>query len=277
MRKSLRILGVKQLEFLGRTATRVVNEVNREIRRKKAKSQPLADATSFDGTEKLKPYVFEDRSPWLHVAVKRSEIPGMVSQEERQYYEYIGRFYSGKGVAIELGPWLGCSTASIINGLTRNPHFAGKRLYVYDDFVWRAAWMNGHVSKNEQLENHQDFQFLFEKYAKPIAKYLAIEKRKIISFDGNENIPQLTWDRGPIEIMYIDCGRTFEANQAWYNIFAPSFIRGTTLLILQDWQTHSEVPVKWFNQIREFVDSKGSDLQLIHELRNGGVATFLYH
>jgi hypothetical protein len=118
-------------------------------------------------------------------------------------------------MTVELGPWLGCSTASIVHGLIHNPHFTGKKLHVYDDFVWRADWMNDYVPKTEQLEHHQDFQFLFEKYAEPINRYLAVEKRKIISYDGNENFPQLTWDRGPVEIMYIDCGRTFEANQAW--------------------------------------------------------------
>ena len=276
MRKLLRVLGIKQLELLGQSATRIVNAVNREIRRRKAKSQIITSITSFDSTEQLRPSVAEDHAPWLDIVIEPSHIPGMVSREERQYYNYLGRFYSGKGMAIELGPWLGCSTASIVNGLIPNPHFSGKKLYVYDDFVWRADWMNNHVPKAEQLENHQDFQFLFEKYTQPIGKYLAVEKRKIISYDGNESLPQLNWDKGPIEIMYIDCGRTFEANEAWYKIFVRFFLPGITFLVLQDWQMHSEIPVKWYNQIKQFVDSKGSQLQPIHELRNGGVGTFLY-
>jgi hypothetical protein len=275
-RKLLRLLGVKQLEFLGQSATGMLNRVDCEIRRKKAGSQVVADITSFDGAEKLRPYVWEDHPPWSDIGVEPSRIPGMVSEEERQYYSYIGRFYSGKGMAIELGPWLGRSTASIVNGLIRNPRFDGKKLHVYDDFVWRARWMNDHLSKTEQLQDHQDFQFLFEKYTESIHRHLIVEKRKIISHDGNEDLPQLSWDKGPIEIMYIDCGRSFEANQAWYNIFASSFLSGVTLLILQDWQTHSEIPVKWYNQIKQFVDSKDSKLQQVHELRNGSIATFLY-
>jgi hypothetical protein len=276
MRKLLRLFPTKQLEFLGRSATRMVNAVNREIRRKKAKSQIIASVTSFDGTEQLNPSVSEDHAPWLDIVIEPSHIPGMISREERQYYNYLGRFYSGKGMAVELGPWLGCSTASIVTGLIQNPLFLGKRLYVYDDFIWRSEWMNNHVPKADQLENHQDFQFLFEKYTQPIGKYLAVEKRKIIACDGNESLPELTWDRGPIEIMYIDCGRTFEANEAWYKIFVRSFMPGVTLLVLQDWQMHSEIPVKWYNQIKQFVDSKGPQLQQIHELRKGGAGTFLY-
>lgn len=276
MRKLLPLFGVKQLQFLGQNATRMLNEVNTEIRRKEAKSQAIPYITSFDGTEKLRPYVLEAHPPWSDIVVEPSHIPSMVSHEERQYYKYIGRFYSGKGMVVELGPWLGCSTASIVRGLIDNPHFVGKKLHVYDDFVWRPDWMNDYVPQVEQLQKHQDFQPLFERYAEPIKGYLTVEKRKIVSYDGNENLPQLSWDKGPVEILYVDCGRTFEANQAWYNIFVRSFLPGVTLLILQDWSTHSEIPVKWFNQIKQFVDSKASELQLVHELKNG-LATFLYH
>jgi hypothetical protein len=224
----------------------------------------------------LKPYVLEDRPPWSSIEVEPTAIPGMLTLEERQYYNYIGQFYSGKGEAVELGPWLGCSTTSIISGLIRNPHFAGKKLHVYDDFVWRPDWMNDYVPKIEQLEKHQDFKSLFEKHTDPIKDSLTTEKRRIVAYDGNEELPQLAWDKGPVEIMYIDCGRTLEGNQAWYNIFCPSFLPGVTLLVMQDWQTHSEIPVKPYNQIKQFVDSKGSKLEMVHELKNGGAATFLY-
>ena len=37
-------------------------------------------------------------------------MPGMITDEEAQYYEWIGTFYQRAGAAIELGPWLGKST-----------------------------------------------------------------------------------------------------------------------------------------------------------------------
>ena len=46
--------------------------------------------------------------------------------------------------------------------------------------------------------------------------------------------------------------------------------------MLEDWKTHREVPVCWYNQIKQFTDSKGQQLRLLHELRDGGAATFLY-
>ncbi|HKV43536.1 MAG TPA: hypothetical protein VJT32_02490 [bacterium] len=276
LRKLLRFVGITPLEFLGLGLTKMMNAVNGELRRKKAKGQVIPGVISADGSEQLKSYVSEAHAPWRSISLAPADIPGVTSLEDRQYYSYIGRFYSGKGAAIELGPWLGRSTVAIVNGLIHNRHFTGKKLHVYDDFVWRSVWMNDYVPMTEQLENHACFQFLFERYTEPINKYVIVEKCKINSEDGNEHLPQLVWNRGPIEIMYIDCGRTFGVNQAWYDICSPLFIPGVTLLLLQDWRTHSEVPVRWYNQIKQFVDSKGSQLQLVHELRDGGIAAFLY-
>jgi hypothetical protein len=275
-RKLLQPLGSDQLEVLGRNAARFVNEVNREIRRKNFSGQKIDGITSFDGLETLTSFVLEDRPPWSLIAVESSTIPGMLTHEERQYYRYIGRFYCGLGSVVELGPWLGCSTLAIVSGIIGNSNFADKKLQVYDDFVWRPDWMDQHVPEALRLSAYQDFQFLFEKYTEPISTYLAVNKRKIVAFDGNEGLPQLTWDNGPIEFIYADCGRTFAANEGWYRLFEPFFLPGKTLLILQDWQTHSEVPPKWYNQIKQFVDSKGPKLQLVHELKNGTIATFVY-
>ncbi len=104
-----------------------------------------------------------------------------------------------------------------------------------------------------------------------------MQKRKIITYKGNDDIEQLEWDGKSIEIIYVDCGRTYVANEAWWNLFVDSFIPNRTLIILQDWETHRKVPVLWYNQIKQWVDSKNSTLQLVHEMSNvGAVATFLY-
>jgi hypothetical protein len=276
-RKLLRHLGAGQLEFLGRNTAQFLNEVNREIRRKNFDGQVIEGIRSCDGSESLSSFLSEPRPPWSRIPVEPSRIPGMISHEERQYYRYIGRFYSGRGSVIELGPWLGCSTVAILDGLIGNPNFSGKELHVFDDFIWRPDWMNQYVPEAERLAAHQDFQFLFGNYTESVARYLEVKRCKIVAYDGNEDLPQIIWDNGPVEFIYADCGRTFAVNDTWYRIFEPFFLPGKTLLILQDWQTHGEVPVKWYNQIKQFVDSKGSNLQLVHELNKGHVATFVYH
>jgi hypothetical protein len=276
VRSLLRSNNVKNLDALSQHLTELTNEVNDRVRCLKAQALAVPDSFSADRREKLTISVQENTPPWATVRPEDCNIPGMISREERRYYQYIGQFYSGQGEVVELGPWLGCSTFHIVEGLKTNPHFSDKTLRVYDDFIWRAAWMNDKVRESERLLNHQDFQFLFEKYTSSFQQYLHVEKRMITNCDGNDHVPQLVWGGAPIEILYVDCGRTFEANDAWYRIFCSSFIPEKTLLIMQDWRLHREVPVQWYNQTKQFTDSKDSNLHLIHEVQDGGIATFLY-
>ena len=266
---------IRKLEALSQHLTELTNDVNDRIRCVRAQTFQTPEIGSFDGQQKLTISVQEDNPPWAKIHPEDCNIPGMISREQRRYYQYIGQFYSGRGQVVELGPWLGCSTFHIVKGLATNPHFAAKKLHVYDDFVWRSVWMNDKVRESERLLNHEDFQFLFEKYTSSFQRYLQVEKRKITTFDGNDHVPQLIWSGASIEILYVDCGRTFEANEAWYRIFSSSFIPNRTLLIMQDWRLHRE-PVQWYNQTKQFTDSKDGNLQLIHEVQDGGIATFLY-
>ncbi len=264
-----------ELNILSEGLVRLTNEVNGKIRQQNAKQQLLPEMFSFDQKNKLQAWVLEDRTPWADITLEKSGIPGMITDEERQYYEYIGQFFSGKGEVVELGPWLGRSTSCILRGLTRNSNFSGK-LRVFDDFVWRARWMNNFVEVAEQLENHRDFRHLFEKYTADFKEHMIVEQRKITTYDGNGDIPQLEWTGGPVEILYVDCGRLYHTNEAWYELFSNSFIPDSTLIVMQDWGLQFEVPVRWENQTKNFTDSKGKSLQLVHELKNGTLATFLY-
>jgi hypothetical protein len=267
---------VQNLDLLSQQLTELTNEVNDKVRRLRAQAFQIPEILSFDNQQKLTIAVQEDNPPWAQVCPDECNIPSMISREERQYYQYIGQFYSGRGEVVELGPWLGCSTFHILKGLATNPIFAARKLHVYDDFVWRASWMNDKVCESERLLNHEDFHFLFEKYTSSLQPSLQVDKRKITTLDGNDHIPQLAWGGAPIEILYVDCGRTFEVNEAWYRIFCSSFIAEKTLLVMQDWRVHREVPVKWYNQTKQFTDSKDSNLQLLHEVQDGALATFLY-
>lgn len=262
-----RIYRPDRLNRIGRALTRVNNIINTRIRELEANPAP--------GRDYLQPSIRKKRTPWSGIITPECDIPGMITSEECQYYSYIGQFYKGAGEVVELGPWLGRSTFYILHGLERNPRFT-RKLHVYDDFTWRSDWMDDKVPENERYPHHADFMPLFGKYTQSFRDKINVHKRKIVTYDGNDNIEQLTWDGKPIEIMYIDCGRTFAANEAWWAVFKDSFIPGKTLIILEDWNTHSEVPVKWYNQLHQWVESHKDSMHLVHELRNGGIAMFVY-
>ena len=264
------------------TLDRIEGELLRTLHAVEAKRRGLLARSGFlpkilnaRGDGRLGVAIREARPPWSGQDVGTCDVPGMLKPEEAGYYLYLGQFYSGAGEFVELGPWLGRSTHFIVRGLADNPNFRSRKLHVYDDFVWRH-WMDPRAPEADRRERHADFRDVFDRYARPIADEIIVEKRRIVTFDGNDDVEQLAWSGKPVEIIVADCGRTFEVNEAWWQIFSPSFIPGRTLIALQDWGTHREVPVKWYNQIKTWVDSKGAELQLVHELRHGGIATFLY-
>ncbi len=275
--------GVERLTMLGDSLTKRINVIE-GIKRHLIAQEPDPQFPliySYDKAEKLKKYIVQDQAPWNNHQVQLSGIPGMITGEEKRYYAYLGRFYAGQGKVVELGPWLGCSTFYILQGLLLNPNFSSQKLYVFDDFIWRSAWMDPAYSRaatsgHDKPEDRQSFRHLFDAYTQDFADLMIVEQQRIATFFENQHLPQLSWNNGPIEICYIDCGRTFEANEAWYKVLLPYFIREKTLLVMQDWQSHKEVPRKWYNQVKDFTDSKGGALELVNELYQGSIATFLY-
>lgn len=230
---------------------------------------------SHSGVE-LGVHIMDKNPPWNAELLEDYDMPGMITREEAKYYKWISGFYSGKGRVVELGPWLGASTRSIIVGLRSNQAFSGQKLLVFDDFVWRKSWMDPYVEEKDRLANHQSFRHLFDRYTAPVAPDLTVQRARFAAYDGNESVPPLQWNSGAIELMFVDCGRTIAANEGWYSALSPYFIPDKTIIVLQDWRLHREVPFRWYNQTELFTLSKKQELQMIHELNDGGAATFLY-
>ena len=226
-------------------------------------------------TTPIKKFVIDEKAPWRKIDVEPLAMPGMLQYEETQFYEYIGALYEGLGAAIELGPWLGKSTRHIIRGLKKSPHFNDKKLYVFDDFTWRKSWMDPEAPEDLRLPNHSDFRPLFESFVKDIKSDLIVSKARITDFDGNEQLPRIAWQNQPIEVMYIDCGRTIRANEGWFEVFSPSFIPNVILLIMQDWRHHRERPRRPYNETLKFTTSH-PEMELVHEVSQGSIACFLY-
>ena len=242
------------------------------------KNNYLPDFERYDhsGKNKLKRWVMNKKAPWTLINPPSFKITGVLTREEIQYYHYITEFFTGEGEVVELGPWLGLSTHHLISSLTKNPNFNEKQLHVYDDFIWRSNWMDQHLNVKEELPgNYQDFFHLFTKSTHSIKEKIRVNKGKFSNAPGNEHIAQIEWLGSPIEMIIVDCGRTFKVNEGWYKIYSKYFIPGKTLIIMQDWRLHRQRPRKPFNQTLQFTEMH-PELDMIHEICNGGTATFLY-
>lgn len=267
------------LERLADDALRLRLVIHALVRRRLARQSPyiVPEIRSSDGLQLCRS-ILERRPPWSDISIYPCEIPGMLTEAEKQYYLYISSFFSGAGAVVELGPWLGLSTHYIVKGLLENRFFAGRHMYVYDDFTWRSSWMDKWVERSDlpKIENHGSFMDLFLRLSADIREYIRVERRRISDYDGNEKVQELTWENGPVEMLIVDCGRSLSVNESWYEIFQLHFIKNRSLIIMQDWQNHKRVPEAFWENTKIFTDSKGIALDLIHEVPNAGIATFLY-
>lgn len=205
------------------------------------------------------------------------DIPNMLSEEEVAYYHWLGQYYGGVGEVVELGPWLGCSTVHLAVALRAGLERSGRKVHVFDDFVWRSDWMDQYLRPQDPPKpgGYEDFQPIFEHFVSEVRGLLEVTKAKIADYDGNERLPAVTWCGKPVELLVADCGRTVKANQSWYDVFSPSFIPDRTLVVMQDWRLHRERPRKAYNQTQLFT-AMLPKLELVHETSDGGIGTFLY-
>lgn len=125
-------------------------------------------------------------------------------------------------------------------------------------------------------ENHAPFKHIFDMNLREYATYICAQQAKLCDFDGNEDVPDITWEGRDIELCFVDCGRMMETNMAWYRIFSPFFIKNKTLIVMQDWQNYKAVPPQWWENTKMFTDRLSDSLDLIHEVRGSGIGTFLY-
>ena len=129
---------------------------------------------------------------------------------------------------------------------------------------------------SEAAQTVADLDELFRQLTADIADDILATPARFAEFDGNENVPAMTWDGAPIQLCFVDCGRLYAVNQSWYQLLRSSFLRDKTLLVMQDWQHHKTVPEIWWEQMKVFTDSKGSEIELIHEVTGAGIGTFLF-
>ncbi len=276
----IEVLPAKHLLKLADQCLSVRNRLQERARQLDARARQAQGLEAFRSVDDqpLKRSVLEQSEAWRALAIPVCPIPGMLTDAEKQYYLYITQFYRGWGSVVELGTWLGMSTFYLLTGLRQNPLFQGQVTCV-DDFVWRATsmnkWLDGTAIKSP---NHfESFQPLFEAGLANagLSEFVRAQRAKFADYYGNESLAPFKWSGGPIELCVVDCGRELHVNEAWYRELKPFFVEGKTLVVMQDWQNYKRVPEIHWEQTKRFTDGK-PELDLIHEIRDGAVATFLY-
>ncbi len=196
--------------------------------------------------------------PWARVAVPASvsAVPAMLSREERQYLTWLtSERYEGWGAVVDLGPWLGGSTAALAEGLRRRGK--GGVVHSLDLFRWEPDYMGAVAA--EPLAEGADFQHVFARHTAPWAGFIEARQADLSRFQ---------WDGGPIELLFVDAAKTWDLANAILAGFGDHLVPGRSRVVLQDFRYHE---THWLPLI---FDSQPEVWREVEAVRDGWTVTF---
>ncbi len=153
-------------------------------------------------------------------------VPTMISKSEKQYLFWLAeKVWQGRGIIIEIGPWLGGSTICLAAGMKASGNQIANTLVVLDNFIWRD-FMSSRA--NLPIKTGDSFESFFRKNLSEYSEMLNVHRRalpdekvdndySVLSgrFQDHENVPIFDGlsagdDKcAAIEILFIDGAKSW--------------------------------------------------------------------
>lgn len=147
------------------------------------------------------------------------DIPGQIAPAEQRYLYWLARdTYTGAGSVVEVGSWLGNSSAHLAAGLRDGG--IGGALFCLDRFRWDAK-----QEVAQELQVGDDTTGLFQRNVLPVYPHVVALKTEI---------KKLRWDGGPVEILFLDAPKARGPFLHILRELGPSLIPGKSLVASQD-------------------------------------------
>lgn len=160
--------------------------------------------------------------------IKYKDIPAMTPTVVHRYLREIGSKWTGKGVAVELGSWLGATAVSLLEGLVEagydRPFFAYDIWQANEEQVKKAADQGVEIEVGENL-----LPIFMQNVTKVYPTSKIIANRGFIS----ETIR--TYPKYPIEICLFDAPKREPVFSNAVNALKPYWIPDVTVLGLLDY------------------------------------------
>lgn len=169
------------------------------------------------------------RSGILRQRVIEHRLPGMTVPSERAYFKWHAQeCFAGEGEAVDLGSWLGSTTAVLAMGLEANPRPAVKRatLHAYDRFTWES-WMDDYAEALRYGPYSPGASFLpeFERVTRRWQERIRVHEGDLL---------EERWSGGPIELLLVDAMKSWPLAQHIVEHFYPALLPGQGFVIHQD-------------------------------------------
>ena len=154
--------------------------------------------------------------------------PTMLDGPEVRLLKWLARAaYRGDGAIVDLGCWLGGSTAALVDGLRENPRPAARsrRVQTYDRFRWDRLYDRYNLGFTH--EPGESFLADFERLVDPWREDVDLHVGDIAAAE---------WPGEPIEILFVDIMKDPAATKAAAINFFPHLIPNRSYLIHQDFK-----------------------------------------
>lgn len=163
---------------------------------------------------------------------------GMTTLEERAFLAWWARErYCGKGVIVELGPFIGASTVAFCHGLQGNKRLAkgAARVRVYDRFIcdqFMADSINAELNSSSLAGA---YEVPLEDGASSLPAFLrqTAEYQALIDLHPGDLL-SYRHDGAAVEFLFVDAMKTPELAEHIVREFFGSLLPGQSLLIQQD-------------------------------------------
>jgi hypothetical protein len=159
---------------------------------------------------------------------------GMTSPSERAFLQWYAReLYTGQGLIVDLGPFLGATTCSLARGLSANQRIGSRsgRVRVFDQFVCDAYMSNllsRYLSQGLIEHSYQEgasFRFEFEKQTQDFADMFILREGDLSELDTQIQ---------DTEFLFIDAMKDVATANHIVRHFYPHLIPGLSLVVHQD-------------------------------------------
>ena len=168
-------------------------------------------------------------APWTqlcdHLPERARKVPTMLRAEEQALYYWLGRDWArGRGAAVDLGAFVGGSTARIAEGLRD----AGRdtAVHAYDRFT-----------ANERVKERtlypQGIAAFDGEEVEALARDLLAPWSDAVALHPGD-ITEARWTGGPIEILAVDAAKTARSADRIAEAFFPALIPGGSVIVQQD-------------------------------------------
>jgi hypothetical protein len=218
----------------------------------------------------------EEGSPWRSAPLGYpAHIPTMISVEERQYLWWLAAsLWRDRGEIVEMGPWLGGSTACLAEGIRARAVPTTHRLHTVDNFVWRS-FMSDRADLD--LAPGDSFEEAFRTNVAPYRDVIVLQRSWLpddvipgdawaddVRGDGTHG-ELFRWHGGPIEIVFVDGAKSWSGLAHLLRELAPA-LSDDSLLVFQDYKYWGSY---WVAMMSELL---ADALELVHVLPENTVA-----